>query len=272
MVSGLENIRLSSQLAVRCGESFVLRRFKPKDYQLFVDRAIQGIALESQSEEIEAWKERDYDILGSAISQEREQLLYYSFSRKSEATRERLFGKYLPFEHRQALHVYGFSEGRWDKGAIMAPRIQGQFQVGLPGVIGRVDYRGKSLFSLWTKAWWNRLDFDEIFDGVAIRVTVQNKEIARRLKDVLLSQNQLIPEHYFRHIPGQVHHPLVDTLDTPASNGFASIRMNFHDSDIGKYEVQIQTLEDYLLWRQAERAALLSQAVSVKYGLLFDGT
>lgn len=152
----------------------------------------------------------------------------------------------------------------------MARQIQDRFDFGSPQQGGIVDCRAKSLFSAWMKMDGYSLNPDEVYDRVGVRITVKNTESARRVSQHLLDENQLMSSHEFVFGNGKIHQPISDTLDTPNIRGFASIRIDFIDLEIGIYEIQIHTMDNYLISRKHEKSVFASLAASPKYGLVME--
>ncbi len=269
-----------SGLRTHCLESWRVHlaamhsQLQPTSYERTVDSTINQILIDSLQQEYEAFNERDSELFFGIDNKDRQKKLYYPTVRRYTEKQNSLFRTRLPFEYSKALEAFGSHESSWGDAIRLAQNIQDQLHIGTPEQGGIIDCRAKSLLSRWLKMRGNNLDQDEIFDGVGVRVTCVNIENARIMHESLLAQNVLMTPHKFRHRDGQEHQPNTDNLDSQNENGFASIRMNFIDEKIGPYEVQIQTLENYMVWRRHEidlfAQNVISPVISPKYGLLID--
>lgn len=235
-----------------------------------IEDGIDTIVYEGLIAELHAFDDRDHELMSGRANLSRPTLLYYPGVREYTELQERLFAQHLPNEYKASVGLFTPSELRWSQGARLARQLEEELDFGSPAKGGIVDYRAKSLFGLWEKtANRYQLDQDEVFDAIGIRITVKDHESARRTKEKILQKHTLMSPHQFRRMD-QVHEPVIDTLDAPRANGFAFIRMTLMDDQVGPYEVQIQTMDDYIKWRKGEKAILLTLAASPKYGFVLE--
>lgn len=238
---------------------------------LNLDQSVQTMLYESLDAEYWAFDERDVELLTGRENAERRELFYYPKVRAYADRQDELFAKYLPEGWNKTQHLFEPSESRWIRAAAIAEEIQNILHLGSPELGGIADCRAKSMFGLWEKTQYRfNLDPDEVFDGIGVRIMAKNTESARRMKQALLESFQVMQPHQFRHISGKTHIPVEDKLDSPSKDGFASIRMNLIHPELGLFELQIQTIQDYLRWRKHEKEVFASLAASPKYGLVVD--
>jgi hypothetical protein len=235
-----------------------------------IEAATREILFETHQAEYEAFDERDIELVAGRINLNRKELLYYPNVKKYVEMQDALFRQLLPIEFKKTLKSFDSADKRWPHAMRLAKQLQDRFGFGSPQQGGIVDCRAKSLFSIWMKMGEYKLESDEIYDRFGIRITVRNTESARKVSQHLLDENVLMMPHKFAHGNGKIHQPLSDTLDTPNIRGFASIRMDFVDPEIGIYEIQIHTMENYLISRKHEKSVFASLAASPKYGLVMD--
>lgn len=235
-----------------------------------IEDGIKAIVYEGLIAELRAFGDRDHELMSGRADLQRPTFLHYSGVREYTQQHDRLFAQHLPNEYKTSAGLFTSAELRWSQGLRLARQLDEELDFGSPAKGGIIDYRAKSLFGLWEKtAVRYQLDPDEVFDAIGIRITVKDHGSARRTKERILLKHALMPPYQFRRM-GRVHEPLVDTLDTPNDSDFALIRMTLVDDEVGPYEVQIQTMEDYVKWRKGEKAILLSLAASPKYGFVLE--
>lgn len=95
----------------------------------------------------------------------------------------------------------------------------------------RVDYRVKSLFSLWKKLARKEMDPDKVYDILAVRVIVKSVEDCYRTLGI-------IHKHWIP-VPGRIK----DYIAVPKPNGYRSLHTTIFRGDGGIIEIQIRTEE-----------------------------
>lgn len=234
-----------------------------------VEEAIFNILYGTKEDERDAFDQRDVELVTGKQNYDRALRMYYPAVRTYQEAQDNLFKHQLPQEFVKISEKVLSCEERWESAISKAKIIQEELHLGSPAKGGIVDCRAKSMFTIWEKLGRYDIDSDEIFDTVGIRITARNTESARAMQRKLNESHSLSDAYRFRRLNGKTHQPLIDTLDSPNSSGFAFIRMTLND-DQSPYELQIQTLDNYLVWRKREKEVFASLAASPKYGLLVD--
>lgn len=234
-----------------------------------IEEVISNILYQTKDEEWNAFDERDVELVTGRSNYYRANKMYYPAIRKYQEAQDLQFKSQLPVEFTKISEAVINCEERWEIAISIAKIIQDELHLGSPAKGGIVDCRAKSMFTIWEKLRRFDIDPDEIFDTVGVRITARNSESARAMQKKLVESHRLSEAHEFRRLNGKTHQPTIDTLDTPNSRNFAFIRMTLND-DGNPYEVQIQTLDNYVVWRKREKEIFASLAASPKYGLLVD--
>lgn len=234
------------------------------------DQLIKKILFVLLEQEGLAFDERDCELTAGVRNDHREKLLYYPSVRSYVETQDSLFELYLPQVYEQCSKLFTSVNLRWRSVVQLAGDFQDQLQIGSPEKGGIVDCRAKSLFSTWLKMKTFRLDRDEIFDLIGVRITVKDVDSARNMYRAILKNHELMRPHEFRHREGEVHSPFDNSLAWPRENGYGAVRMNLLHPDFGIYEVQIQSLDLYQKWRIREKQTLATLGASPKYGAVLD--
>ncbi|MDD5152833.1 MAG: RelA/SpoT family protein [Candidatus Pacebacteria bacterium] len=98
----------------------------------------------------------------------------------------------------------------------------------------KVDYRVKSLFSLWRKLQRKDMDPEKVFDILAVRVIVKSVEECYRALGII--------HKHWRPVPGRIK----DYIAIPKPNGYQSLHTTIFRGDGGIIEIQIRTEEMHL--------------------------
>lgn len=234
------------------------------------ENAIQHILFETQELEYSAFEERDVELISGRTNNDRKNLLYYPAARAYQEGLDHLFQQVLPSQFTKTEALFDPPQVRWAHTVELALKIQEELDLGSPEQGGLVDCRAKSTFGIWEKLSRFQLDPNEIFDVPGVRITVKNHGSARNVSSELLKTHSLMEPHIFRRNPNITHQSLVDILNSPKTNHFASIRITLLDGKLQPYEVQIQTLDDYKKWRRQEKDIFASLAASPKHGMFVE--
>lgn len=153
----------------------------------------------------------------------------------------------LPHHYALVANHEGDLALRWRKAAVIGSQIRDLIKQ--IGVEATVDGRVKSYFSLFKKTQENKVDLEEIFDKIGIRVLVQTEEDKEKIKEAILSRPiefRLKPSYKFRY-RGDIH-VSERLIDKPS--GYKALHLNLFSRNVGGteelFELQIQTMDDYL--------------------------
>jgi len=220
--------------------------------------------------EWEAFDERDAELMTGRVNAERGSLHYYPAVRAYVEAQDHWFRRILPNQYNIMLSLFGDPSPKWEHVVELAVRVQETLGIGTPQKGGIVDCRVKSLFGIWEKMDRYKLEPNEVFDILGVRVTARDAQSARRMKEKIVTTFRLMEPHQFTHNPTKIHIPISDTLNKPNKFGFASIRITCLDETGDPFEIQVQTLKSYMRWRQREKDMYASLVASPKYGLLIE--
>ena len=195
---------------------------------LFPKEIIDLVASDTLNEEYEAFDERYEEITTGRLNSDRMNNNFYPAIRKYIQATDEAFLRHAPKKYQSTAKSFELLEKRWERAIDYAGKFRSELHLGTPSEGGIIDCRAKSIFSIWEKMTNFHLDTDEVFDQVALRITVKNKESARKIAETIVSNHTLIQPHKFRHT-GEIHQPSIDTLDDPNKTGFAQIRLNIQD-------------------------------------------
>ncbi|OGK15929.1 hypothetical protein A3H80_04235 [Candidatus Roizmanbacteria bacterium RIFCSPLOWO2_02_FULL_37_19] len=150
--------------------------------------------------------------------------LYYQVVRNLQRREDELFALYLPRTAEKVESRFGDSEERWYTVVNLARMVSTLFaNQGAP--YGVLDCRAKSNFGIWEKTRRYGHDPDEIFDSLGMRIVVKSEQDAYTLRDILLSNYDLMPEHTFSH-SGKIHTPNRDTLQGRTIGQYGALYVN----------------------------------------------
>ncbi|MHB1118040.1 MAG: RelA/SpoT family protein [Minisyncoccota bacterium] len=95
----------------------------------------------------------------------------------------------------------------------------------------RVDYRVKTLYSLWHKLARKDMDPDKVYDILAVRVIVKSIDDCYKALGII--------HKHWRPVPGRIK----DYIAVPKPNGYRSLHTTIFRGDGGIIEIQIRTPE-----------------------------
>lgn len=95
----------------------------------------------------------------------------------------------------------------------------------------KVDYRVKTLYSLWHKLARKDMDADKVYDILAVRVIVKSIDDCYKALGII--------HKHWRPVPGRVK----DYIAVPKPNGYRSLHTTIFRGDGGIIEIQIRTPE-----------------------------
>ena len=118
-----------------------------------------------------------------------------------------------------------------EQGEDLVPRIVEQLNQTLEdaGVSAEVTGREKRAFSIWRKMQRQNVEFGQLFDIMAFRVSVETVQDCYRALGVIHSQ--------YRSVPGRFK----DYISTPKRNGYQSIHTGIIGPEQRRIEIQIRT-------------------------------
>lgn len=119
---------------------------------------------------------------------------------------------------------------RLDREALVASRI-GEIQTLLRAnnIDGEVNGRAKNLYGIWKKMQRKHVEFDEVYDAIALRILVENRQQCYQVMDIIHQQFSPIPEEFD------------DYISKPKENGYRSLHTAVRDTAGKHFEVQIRT-------------------------------
>ncbi len=118
-----------------------------------------------------------------------------------------------------------------EQGEELVPRIVDQLRQTLAdeGLDAEVSGREKRAYSIWRKMQQQNVEFGQLFDIMAFRISVENVEDCYRALGIIHS--------HYRCVPGRFK----DYVSTPKRNGYQSIHTGVIGPEQRRIEIQIRT-------------------------------
>jgi hypothetical protein len=191
---------------------------------------------------------RDMEIRGGEVDRFKNEHGYYEPSRELQQVQDRLFQDLNPDLFAVAELIFGGAEQRWDSVSGLVEELKQIAKANhWPGA--RLAGRAKSTWGLMEKMLTKRLDKDEIWDAIGVRIYAWDDADMQVIKEGLLGHYTLMVPHKFRHPEEKAnewHQPIRDYYSEPKQGGYRAFHMNLVHSSFGIIEAQLTTREAYM--------------------------